>query len=65
MNKQLIMAIVGGIVLATALDFQAFKSFKTYHEFIRYDWKTAAFRIFQGIVIGAASYFGGTALAGN
>ena len=45
-------AIAGGIV-AIHLDIEAFKSFKSFDEFARYKWSTAAFRFLQGALNGA------------
>lgn len=49
---------IAGFLTATAVDFQAFRAFKSYDEFRRYQWGLAAFRAVQGIVIGALSVIG-------
>lgn len=44
---------VTGIVTAAAVDISAFRSWKSFDDVARYDWKVAAFRWVQGAILGA------------
>lgn len=44
-----------GAAVAAAIDLQAFRSWKSFDDLKLFNWKTAAFRWFQGAVIGAIS----------
>lgn len=44
---------VSGLVAAAVVDFSAFKAWKSFDDARHYDWKTAAWRWFQGAVAGA------------
>ena len=54
---------VSGVVAAAAVDFAAFRSWKSFSEATAYRWGLAAWRWFQGFVGGglAASVFRGIA----
>jgi hypothetical protein len=45
---------IAGASAAAAVDFQAFRSWKSADEAYNYAWKVAAWRWFQGAVLGAA-----------
>ncbi|MCR4300865.1 MAG: hypothetical protein NUV51_04580 [Sulfuricaulis sp.] len=45
-------AAVAGLIASALLDFQAFRAWKSWHDFAVYQWGTALFRWFQGAVIG-------------
>lgn len=47
-----------GVVTAAAVDIAAFRSWKSFDECRAYDWKVAAWRWFQGAVIGGMTGFG-------
>jgi hypothetical protein len=58
MNEVLYTLLRGaltGVVSAAAVDFHAFRACKNYDEFVKYDWRTAAFRWVQGAVVGAVT----------
>lgn len=49
---------VAGFLAGTAVDRVAFKSWTSFDDAIHYSWKVAAWRGFQGALIGAASAAG-------
>lgn len=53
-----VQGAIGGLLSAAAVDFAAFRSWKSWHDIAEYSWGTAAFRWFQGAVIGAATAVG-------
>ena len=58
---KVLMGVAGGLVAAVAVDYHVFLGFKNDDDFVSYDWKTARFRWFQGLVAGFVS---GCATAG-
>lgn len=50
-------ALVGALTSA-AVDYQAFRTWHTFHDFTSYAWDLALFRWVQGAVIGAATAAG-------
>lgn len=64
MHLPIVAGAVSGILGAAAADFAAFRSWKNVHDAASYDWQTAAWRWFQGAVIGAAGGAGLGALTG-
>ena len=54
---------IAGILTAAAVDIQAFRAFKSWEEAATYGWGIAAFRWFQGAVIGALAALGLGAVA--
>lgn len=50
--------IVTGWLTAALVDFAAFRSWKSFDEAWRYDWKLAAWRWCQGAVVGAVTGLG-------
>lgn len=44
-----------GFVTAAAVDFAAFRSWKSWNEFVSFDWRIAMFRWLVGIVTGAVA----------
>ena len=54
----LVRAAVAGALAAAAIDFAAFRQWKSFDEITQYDWKLALFRWAQGAVIGAISALG-------
>lgn len=53
-----------GILSAAAVDFAAFRTWKSWHDLAVYDWQVAGWRWFQGAVMGAATGAGYGALFG-
>lgn len=51
-------AAVIGIVTAAGVDLQAFRAWKTFHDFATYSWDTALFRWAQGGVLGLVAALG-------
>lgn len=47
-----------GALVAAAVDFGAFKKWKSFDDALAYDWRLAAWRWFQGAVIGLVAGFG-------
>lgn len=61
MDKQLKLLIAGvlsGVASAIVIDLQAFRSWKSFGDAYKYDWQLAAWRWFQGAVLGGLSVFG-------
>lgn len=50
--------IMTGVIAAAAVDFGAFRSWKSWNEAASYDWRTASFRWFQGAIIGLLTSLG-------
>lgn len=51
-TSPVIQSILGGVVTAAFVDWQAFRAWKTWHDIATYDWSTATFRWFQGAAAG-------------
>jgi hypothetical protein len=47
-----------GAVAAAGVDFQAFRSWKNFHDAEQYSWSTAIFRWIQGAVLGVVTAVG-------
>lgn len=60
----IVAGAVTGAVSAAAIDFQAFRSWKSYHDAATYDWATASWRWVQGAVVGAVTATGYGAVLG-
>ena len=58
LTNQFVKGFISGVLVAAAVDFKAFQSFKTLDEFAAYSWRVAAFRWLQGGVLGAVSAAG-------
>lgn len=61
LHSSITRGAIAGIVSAAAVDFHAFRSWKSWHDLGTYSWGLAAFRWFQGAVVGAivAAGYGG------
>ena len=59
----LVAGALTGVFSAAAVDIAAFRSWKSYEEAITYDWRIAAWRWFQGAVVGALAAAGIAGLA--
>lgn len=46
---------ISGLLTAGAVDFQAFRNFKCWHDAAAYNWGTALFRWAQGAIMGAVT----------
>lgn len=59
MSQTLTLAVlkgaVSGALAAAAVDAQAFRSWHSFDDAVRYDWKLAAWRWAQGAVTGAVA----------
>jgi hypothetical protein len=49
---------ITGFLTAAAIDFHAFRSFKSWNDAAKYDWSLASFRWFQGVTYGIAAAYG-------
>lgn len=56
-------AAIVGVATAMVIDFQAFRSWKSFQQFREYDWTLAVWRWSQGAVIGAVGAIGGPFVA--
>lgn len=56
--NRIVQGALTGALAAAAVDFQAFKSWKSWDEAVHYQWGTAIFRWCQGAAIGAAGALG-------
>lgn len=50
--NKLLTAAIAGAVAAAATDIAAFRSWKSFDDAVRYDWGLAAWRWFQGAIVG-------------
>lgn len=48
-----LLAGLSGAAVALKGDWETFKAFKSFDDFTKYNWAVAAWRAFQGFVIGA------------
>lgn len=62
LHSPIVKGAVAGALAAAAVDYRAFRAWKTFNEVVAYDWRTAAFRILQGAVLGAVTSLGTGAL---
>jgi hypothetical protein len=65
LHNPIVQGAINGVVAAAVVDFAAFRSWKNVHDAAAYDWGTAAWRWFQGAVVGAATGAGLGALVGS
>ena len=65
LHSHIVQGAVSGLLAAAAVDFQAFRNWKSFNDAASYGWGVAAFRWFQGVVIGAVSAAGLTILSGS
>ena len=57
-TNPIVKAAVAGVLVAAAVDFQAFRSWKSFSDIETYAWKLALFRWVQGAVVGALTAVG-------
>ena len=58
MNSPIAHSALAGMLAAAAIDFQAFRAWKSWKDATTYAWSTAIFRWVQGAVVGAATAVG-------
>lgn len=58
LQHPLVKGALSGFLSAAAIDFVAFRNFKTLDEFASYSWAVAGFRWIQGAVVGAVTAAG-------
>jgi hypothetical protein len=56
--EKTILSVVAGLVAAMTIDYQAFRSWKSFDEARSYDWGLALWRWFQGAVAGLVAGLG-------
>jgi uncharacterized membrane protein len=52
LRQPLVQSTVTGIVTAAAVDIAAFRSWQSWNDAANYSWSVAAFRWFQGALLG-------------
>lgn len=52
LSHPIVRGALSGALAAAGADFHAFKSWQSFHDAAVYSWATAAFRWFQGAVLG-------------
>ena len=62
--KVVLSGAFGGWMTAVKVDYNAFKSFKSFNDATKYNWGVALWRWFQGAVIGGVGAAGGASLLG-
>ena len=65
LHQPVVRAALEGALVAAAIDYAAFRSWKSWQEAARYDWRTASFRWVQGAVYGAMTGLGLAGLTGG
>lgn len=58
LHTPLVQGALSGLIAAAAGDFVAFRSWKSVHDAVTYQWGTALWRWFQGAVVGLVSAAG-------
>jgi hypothetical protein len=64
LHSRFMAGAVTGLVSAAAVDFVAFRQWKSFNDMYEYQWGTATFRWFQGFVIGGLTGIGFGAVLG-
>ena len=54
----IVKGAIAGAVSAATVDFAAFRAWKSFSDAATYGWITAAFRWFQGAIVGAVTAAG-------
>jgi hypothetical protein len=57
-HNPIVQGAIQGVLAAAVVDFSAFRKWQSFHDAATYDWGTAAWRWFQGAVVGAAAAAG-------
>ena len=63
-HDPLFKSAVTGALVAAAVDYHAFRNFKSWDDLVRYRWGLASWRWFQGAVVSAVAGSGISALLG-
>lgn len=58
LHNPLTQGAITGLIAAAAVDFQAFRNWKSFNDAASYSWSVAAFRWFQGAVVGLVTAAG-------
>jgi hypothetical protein len=58
MQNHIVQGAINGVMAAAVIDLQAFRNWKSFNDAAEYQWGTAAFRWFQGAVVGALTAAG-------
>ena len=58
LHNRITQAALAGLLSAALIDFNAFRTWKTFHDVSTYQWRTAVFRWVQGAVVGAVAAAG-------
>jgi len=58
LHNRLVQSAIAGALSAALVDFNAFRTWKTFHDISTYQWSTALFRWVQGAVVGVATAAG-------
>lgn len=64
LHSRFMAGAVTGVVSAAAVDYVAFRQWKSFHDLYDYQWGVALFRWFQGFVIGGLTGIGFGAVLG-
>lgn len=58
LHNPLTQGAITGLIAAAAVDFAAFRNWKSFNDAASYSWGTAVFRWFQGAVVGLVAAAG-------
>lgn len=58
LHNRIVQGALAGLGAAALVDFNAFRSWKSWQDASTYDWKVASFRWLQGAVVGAVAALG-------
>ena len=58
LHHPIVKGALSGALAAASVDLAAFRAWKNVHDALTYQWSTAAFRWFQGAVLGALASAG-------
>lgn len=58
LHNHIVQGAINGVVAAAVVDLTAFRSWKSFEDAATYSWGTAAFRWFQGAIVGAVTAAG-------
>jgi hypothetical protein len=50
--------IISGLIASVSVDYAAFRSWRSWHDFAVYSWGIATFRWFQGAIVGGLTGIG-------
>ena len=57
-QNPMVKGAIAGLLSAALVDFAAFRAWQSYDDVRRFDWRMAAFRWAQGVVVGAVTAAG-------